>query len=171
MRRSLKFAAGWFRLLSGLMCLALAVISLSITLFSVLGAIKTGNPVLWRRVFAAVFAALCIIALLSAGMYLFAARSKKSLLCALFSGCRLPRYISVLNWEVGALEVVIVFNMLFARFIWQGDGHSVSDNWVFDAGVRPIQFALVCALLAGLQRKVWNIIGEKTGQLKKSPYD
>lgn len=120
--------------------------------------------------FAAVFAALCIIALLSAGMYLFAARSKKSLLCALFSGYRLLRYISVLNWEVGALEVVIVFNMLFARFIWQGDGHNVSDR-VFDAGVRPIQFALVCALLAALQRKVWNIIGEKTGQLKKSPYD
>lgn len=98
-------------------------------------------------------------------------RSKKSLLCTLFSGCRLPRYINVLNWEVGVLEVVIVFNMLFARFIWQGDGHSVSDNWVFDAGVRPIQFALVCALLAGFQRKVWNIIGEKTGQLKKSPCD
>ena len=30
---------------------------------------------------------------------------------------------------------------------------------------------LICALLAALQRKVWNIIGEKTGQLKKSPYD
>ena len=170
MRRSLKFTAGWFRLLSGLMCLALAVISLSITLFSVLGAIKTGNPVLWRRVFAAVFAALCIIALLSAGMYLFASRSKKPLLCALFGGCRLLRYISVLNWEVGALEVIVVFNTLFARFIWQGDGHNVSDR-VFDAGVRPIQFALGCALLAALQRKVWNIIGEKTGQLKKSPYD
>ena len=61
--------------------------------------------------------------------------------------------------------------MCLARFIWQGDGHNVSDHRVFDAGVRPIQFALVCALLAVLQRKVWNIIAEKTGQLKKSPYD
>ena len=53
-------------------------------------------------------------------MYLFASRSKKPLLCALFGGCRLLRYISVLNWEVGALEVIVVFNTLFARFIWQG---------------------------------------------------
>ena len=153
------------------MCLALAVIPLSITLFSVLGAIKTGNPVLWRRVFAAVFAVLCIIALLSAGMYLFAARSKKPLLCALFSGYRLLRYINVLNWEVGALGIIFVFNLFFARIIWQGDGHKLFGSWVFDAGMRPIQFALACVLLAGLQRKVWKIIGEKTGQLKKSPYD
>ncbi len=38
-------------------------------------------------------------------------------------------------------------------------------------GVRPIQFTLVCAVLTGLQRRVWHIIAEKTGQLKKSPYD
>ena len=153
------------------MCLALAVIPLSITLFSVPGAIKTGNPALWRKVFVAVFAVLCIMPLLSAGMYLFAARSRKSLLCALFGGCRLLRYLNVLNWEVGALGIIFVFNLFFARIIWQGDGHTVSDNWVFNAGVRPIQFALVCALLAGLQRQMWHVIGKKTGQLKKSPYD
>ena len=175
----MKVKAHWLgtalEILGKCLCLFSATCSIGITLASILGIVeKAENRPFWQLTFLIMFAGMILSSVICTGEYIVIRLARSSALLDVFSGktlSNIKRTESVLRHTgVVWLNLLFVFNLFFARIIWNGDGHGLAGTWLFAAGSTPIMLSLLAMIPVCIQSAAWKVLLKKAGMWSDGPY-
>ena len=175
----MKVKAHWLgtalEILGKCLCLFSAACSIGITLASVLGIVeKTANRPFWQLTFLIMFAGMILSSVICTGEYIVLKLAHRSALLDVFAGktlANIKKAGSVLRHTgIVWLNLLFLFNLFFARIIWNGDGHGSAGTWLWAAGGTPIMISLTAMLPVCIQSAAWKVLLKKTGMWSDSPY-
>ena len=152
--------------LGNCLCLLSAACSICITFASILGIVeKAANNLFWRLTFLLMYLATILCSLICAGEYIILKLAHSSTLLNVFENkvlSNIKKAERVLQHTgIVCLNLIFVFNLLFARIIWNGDGHGLAGTWLYSAGSTPIIISFIAMIPVCIQNAAWKVLLKK----------
>lgn len=162
--------------LGNCLCLPSTCCSLGITFASIWGIIETtSNMSFWQSAFFAMYLVIISSSLICTGEYIFIKSAHSSTLLNVFGDKTLSNVKKaeriLHHIGIAFLSLTCVFNLFFARTIWNGDGHGLAGTWLATAGGTPIIISFIAMIPVCIQRGVWKLLLKKTGKWDYGPYE
>ena len=162
--------------LGNCLCLFSSACSIGITFASVMGIVeRASSKPFWRLTFLIICLAIVISSLICTGEYISIKLAQSSTLVNIFEDKALSNIKKaervLQHTGIVWLNLILVFNLFFARIIWNGDGHGLAGTWLYSAGSAPIIISFIAMLPVCIQNAAWKVLLKKTGMWSYGPYE